>query len=182
MITNKEELKYYLEEDSKRYKLRFIDRFLYNESYFVLKYLKNPRKLEYLTNIERNPFQNLMYIYRFWNYKRMSFKYRLHIGVNSFGPGLYIPHLGGITAVPSRARVGAHCTINADVIIGNLYDFDKVATIGDNVELALGCKIIGKVKIGDNAKVAPNTVVIKNVPANSSAFGIFAKNLKFDEV
>lgn len=182
MIKNKEDLKYYLSEDAKRYNVRFIDRLLFNESYFVLKYLKNLRKLEYLTNIKKNPFQLFLYYYRFWNHKRMSYKYRLHIGINSCGPGLFIPHLGGITAVPSKAKVGAHCTINADVIIGNLYDFNKVATIGDNVELALGCKIIGKVKIGDNAKIAPNSVVVRNVPANASAFGVFAKNIKPDEI
>ena len=50
MIKNKEDLKYYLSEDAKRYNVRFIDRLLFNESYFVLKYLKNLRKLEYLSN------------------------------------------------------------------------------------------------------------------------------------
>ena len=50
MIKSKEDYKYYVAEDRKRYRLRFIDRFIFNENYYLFKYLKNLRRLEYLTN------------------------------------------------------------------------------------------------------------------------------------
>jgi serine O-acetyltransferase len=45
-------------------------------------------------------------------------------------------------------------------------------TIGDNVKISPGAKLVGKVKVGDNAVVGLNTVVIANVPANCTVFGI----------
>ena len=54
MIKNKVDYKYYLAEDLKRYHLRFIDRFIFNENYYTVKYLKALRRLEYLTNIKKN--------------------------------------------------------------------------------------------------------------------------------
>ena len=47
-----------------------------------------------------------------------------------------------------------------------------------NVSLCAGCKKIGKVRIGDNAVIAPNSVVVKDVPANAVVSGIPATILK----
>ena len=52
-----------------------------------------------------------------------------------------------------------------------------MAIIGYNVDLTIGCKIIGGVTIGDNVIVAPNSVVVKNVPDNAVVSGIPAKIL-----
>lgn len=56
-----------------------------------------------------------------------------------------------------------------------------MATIGNNVDLTIGCKVIGGIKIGDNVTVAPNSVVVKDVPANAIVSGIPAKILKMKE-
>lgn len=53
-----------------------------------------------------------------------------------------------------------------------------MAVIGNNVELCVGAKVIGKVCIGDNVIVAPNAVVIHDVPSNSIVGGVPAKILK----
>ena len=50
MIRSKEDLDFYLAEDSKRYNVRFFDRFIFNENYHILKYLRVLRKLEYYQN------------------------------------------------------------------------------------------------------------------------------------
>ena len=54
-------------------------------------------------------------------------------------------------------------------------------TIGNNVEIAVGAKVIGNVTVGDNAVIAPNSVVIKDVPANAIVSGIPAKIIKMKE-
>lgn len=181
MIRNKVDYRYYLAEDLKRYHLRFMDRFIFNENYHTVKYLKALRHLEYLTNIKRNIFQKIEYFYVFWNYKRLCFKYKMKIGINTCGPGLYIPHIGFLR-VATKARVGKNCIIAPGVVIGTKHTFDNVATIGDNVEIALGAKIIGKVSIGNNVIIAPNSVVVKDIPDNCVVSGIPAKIIKKDGV
>lgn len=177
MITNKEEYKFYVAEDKKRYHIRFIDRFIFNENYYIFKYIKTLRRLEYLTNIKKNLFQKIEYIFVFWNYKRLGFKYHIKVGINTCGPGLYLPHMG-LIRIGTMARIGARCTIGPNVVIGTKSKFENIAVIGDNVEICLGAKIIGKVIIGDNAIIAPNSVVIKDVPANSIVSGVPAVIIK----
>ena len=52
-----------------------------------------------------------------------------------------------------------------------------MAIIGNNVDMTIGSKIIGGVTIGNNVIVAPNSVVVKNVPDNAVVSGIPAKIL-----
>ena len=177
MITSKEEYKFYVAEDRKRYHIRFVDRFIFNENYYLFKYLKTLRRLEYLTNIKRNILQHIEYVFVFWRYKRLGFKYRMKIGINTCGPGLFIPHIG-LIRVGTKARVGANCIIGPNVVIGTKGRFENIAVIGDNVEICLGAKIIGKVTIGDNAVIAPNSVVIKDVPAGCVVSGVPAVIIK----
>lgn len=181
MIRNNFDCKYYFVEDLKRYHLRFIDRFIFNENYHTVKYLKALRRLEYLTNIKKNIFQKIEYFYAFWNYKRLCFRYKMKIGINTCGPGLYIPHIGFLR-VATKARVGKNCIIAPGVVIGTKHTFDNVATIGDNVEIALGAKVIGKVSIGNNVIIAPNSVVVKDIPDNCVVSGIPAKIIKKDGI
>lgn len=177
MIKSKKELKYYIQEDLKRYNLRYFDRFLFNENYYICSYLKTLRRLEYYTNIKKNIFQKVLYYCTYWNYKRKCNNLRIKIGVNTCGPGLYLPHIG-LIRVATKAKVGSHCTIGPDVVLGTKGTFDNVPTIGDNVEIALGAKVIGKVFVGNNAIVAPNSVVIKDVPENAIVSGVPAQIIK----
>ena len=50
-------------------------------------------------------------------------------------------------------------------------------TIGNNVIIGCGAKVLGNITIGDNAKIGANAVVLKNVPKNATAIGIPAKNI-----
>lgn len=75
--------------------------------------------------------------------------------------------------------IGNNCTANAGVIVGN--NKGEMAVIGNNVNLTIGCKVIGGVHIGDNVIVAPNSVVVKDVPDNAVVSGVSAKILKMNE-
>ena len=116
-------------------------------------------------------------IFVFWQYKRLGFKYHIKIGINTCGPGLFLPHMG-LIRIGTFAKVGARCTIGPNVVIGTKDKFENIATIGDDVEICLGAKIIGKVTIGNNAVIAPNSVVIKDVPAGCIVSGVPAVIIK----
>ena len=78
-----------------------------------------------------------------------------------------LPHgLNGIVISPD-AHIGKNCTIFHQVTIGNDYrKLENVPTIGDNVVIYPGAKIVGKVHIGNNCEIGANAVVVKDVPDN----------------
>lgn len=75
--------------------------------------------------------------------------------------------------------VGCYCTANSGVIVGN-NSKGGMAVIGDYVSLTVGSKVIGDVTIGNNVIVAPNSVVVKDVPDNAVVSGVPAKILKIN--
>lgn len=85
---------------------------------------------------------------------------------------------GGI--IINCKSIGYHCTANIGVIVGN-NSKGGLPIIGNNVDLTIGCKVIGDVCVGDNVIVAPNSVVIKDVPNNAVVSGVPAKILKINE-
>lgn len=69
--------------------------------------------------------------------------------------------------------------VNTNILVGNKDTDDSLAIIGDNVELATGSMVIGRVRIGNNAVIAPNAVVTHDVPENAIVGGIPAKVIKY---
>lgn len=98
----------------------------------------------------------------------------LQIVPSDIGPGLFIQH--GLATVVSAQKIGMNCWINQQVTIGFSNRFDR-PTIGDNVTILAGAKILGNVTVGDNATVGANTVVITDVPPNATVFGVPGKIL-----
>ena len=84
------------------------------------------------------------------------------------GPGLRIGHFGGIT-ISSHAIIGRNCGISQNVTIGvNGHGAQGGApTVGDDVYIAPGARLFGKIRIGDNAKIGANAVVYRDVPDNA---------------
>lgn len=94
----------------------------------------------------------------------------------SIGPGLLIYHFGGIWVHPN-AVIGRDCTLRNNVCIGAAFGGEDAPIIGDNVEFGVGVVIVGKVHIGNNARIGANAVVLTDVPDNSTAFGVPASLL-----
>ncbi len=86
------------------------------------------------------------------------------------GPGLYIGHYGGIT-VSSVAVIGRHCNLSQGITIGVSGAGAKrgAPTLGDNVYVAPGAKLFGKITIGNNVKIGANAVIYKDLPDNAIA-------------
>ena len=84
------------------------------------------------------------------------------------GPGLYIGHFGGIT-VSGKAIIGSNCNIAQNVTIGVGGSGEKrgVPTIGNDVRIAPGARLFGKIAIGNNARIGANAVIYKDIPDNA---------------
>ena len=98
----------------------------------------------------------------------------LKIESPSIGPGLFVQH--GEYSCISAARMGVNCWIGSHVVIGYSNETDR-PEIGNNVKIHAGAKIVGKIKVGDNAVIGLNTVVIDNVPPNVTLLGVPGKPL-----
>ena len=99
----------------------------------------------------------------------------LYIMTKDIGPGLFIQH--GFSTIISAKSIGKNCWINQQVTIGYSNRTD-CPTIGDNVSIKAGAKIIGKVSIGDNSIVGANAVVVRSVPNDCTVVGIPAYIIK----
>lgn len=93
----------------------------------------------------------------------------LVLDVRDIGPGFVIQH--GIGTLIGAQRIGRNCLIRHQVTIGYTNDTD-CPTIGDNVIIGCGAKILGNIRVGNNVKVGANAVVIKDVPDNCTVVGV----------
>ena len=84
---------------------------------------------------------------------------------------------GGI--IINANSIGNYCGANVGVVIGNNHGYDDRPHIGDHVALTMGCKIYGSIRIGNNVIVAPNSVVVKDIPDNCVVSGVPAKIIKY---
>ena len=150
-----------------------------NDRYRTLHYLKALRKYEYTLNCTSGAIGKLRRIVAKERWHRLGMKYNININPNVVGYGFCIPHLVGGVIINCQS-VGNYCTANAGVIVGN-NSKGSLAVIGNNVNLTVGSKVIGGVHIGDNVIVAPNSVVVKDVPDNAIVSGIPATILKMRE-
>lgn len=102
-------------------------------------------------------------------YHRIRSKWGISIPRSAeIGAGFYIGHSGGIT-VSGHARIGRNVNISQLVTIGVSGRGEKrgVPIIGDDVYIAPGAKIFGKIRIGNNVKIGANAVVYKDIPDNA---------------
>lgn len=94
----------------------------------------------------------------------------------TIGRGFFIDHGMGVV-IGETAEIGDNCTIYQGVTLGGTgKDIGKRhPTLGDNVMVGAGAKVLGPVYIGSNSKIAANAVVLHTVTENSTAVGIPAK-------
>ena len=97
------------------------------------------------------------------------------------GKGFFIDHGMGVV-IGETAEIGDNCTLYQGVTLGGTgKDVGKRhPTLGDNVMVGAGAKVLGPVYIGSNSKIAANAVVLHPVPENSTAVGIPAKVVRRD--
>lgn len=99
----------------------------------------------------------------------------IHPGA-TIGKGLFIDHGAGVV-IGETAEIGDNCTIYQGVTLGGTgKDVGKRhPTLGDNVMVGAGAKVLGPFKVGSNSKIAANAVVLEEIPEDSTAVGIPAR-------
>jgi serine O-acetyltransferase len=136
----------------------------------------------------------VMLVYRFgrWRYqvrpvpvrKMFSFIYKVLFKFVQIATGIEFPceteigrnfiidHFGGIV-ISGYAKFGDNCRIRNGVVVGLRHVEDKRApTIGNNVDIGSGAKVLGPIRIGNNVLIGANAVVMIDVPDNSIAVGV----------
>ncbi|MBQ4353450.1 MAG: serine O-acetyltransferase [Clostridia bacterium] len=99
----------------------------------------------------------------------------IHPGA-TIGKGLFIDHGSGVV-IGETAVVGDNCTIYQGVTLGGTgkQTGKRHPTLGDNVMVGSGAKLLGNFTVGSGAKIAAGAVVLGDVPENATAVGIPAK-------
>ena len=89
------------------------------------------------------------------------------------GPGLFIDHGMGVV-IGETAEVGENVTLYQGVSLAgtSLKREKRHPTLGDNVVVGAGAKVIGAIRIGDNSRIGAGSVVVRDVPPNAVVVGV----------
>ncbi|MBP3223071.1 MAG: serine O-acetyltransferase [Actinomycetaceae bacterium] len=100
----------------------------------------------------------------------------IHPGA-TIGKRFFIDHGMGVV-IGETTEIGDDCMLYHGVTLGgsSLKAEKRHPTLGNGVVVGAGAKVLGAITLGDNARVGANAVVVRDVPANSTAIGIPAKN------
>ncbi|MBE7719646.1 serine O-acetyltransferase [Lacrimispora indolis] len=106
----------------------------------------------------------------------------IHPGAQ-LGHGILIDHGCGVV-IGETTVVGDNCTIYQGVTLGGvgLNKGKRHPTLGNNVSVGAGAKILGSFEVGDNCTIAANAVLLKPLESNVTAVGIPARPVKIDGV
>ena len=104
----------------------------------------------------------------------------IHPGA-TIGKNLFIDHGMGVV-IGETTIIGDNCTLYQNVTLGGTgKDHGKRhPTLGNNVLVGAGAKVLGPFKVGDNARVAAGAVVLDEVPDNATAVGVPARIVRIN--
>ncbi|MGE5197312.1 MAG: serine O-acetyltransferase EpsC [Deltaproteobacteria bacterium] len=111
---------------------------------------------------------------------RMMTGIEIHPGAK-IGKGLFIDHGMGVV-IGETSIIGDNVLLYQGVTLGGtgLTRGKRHPTIGNNVVIGTGAKVLGDITVGDNSYIGANAVVIKDVPANSTVVGVPGRITKQD--
>ena len=104
----------------------------------------------------------------------------IHPGA-TIGKGLFIDHGNGVI-IGETAIIGDNVTLYQGVTLGGTgkEQGKRHPTIGDNVMISAGAKILGSFTVGENSKIGAGSVVLSEVPPNSTVVGVPGRIVKRD--
>lgn len=121
----------------------------------------------------QNTKNKLSYLLHKLSFDRIKFSLNIELFPEcKIDGGLYVGHPYGITINPETI-IGKNCNIHKGVTIGqeNRGSRKGSPTIGDDVWIGINSTIVGKVNIGNDVLIAPNTFVNCDIPSHSVVFG-----------
>ena len=106
----------------------------------------------------------------------------IHPGAE-IGKNFFIDHGNGVI-IGETAVVGDNVTLYQGVTLGGTgkEQGKRHPTIGNNVMISAGAKVLGSFKIGDNSKIGAGSVVLEEVPPNSTVVGVPGRVVKRDNI
>jgi len=106
----------------------------------------------------------------------------IHPGA-TIGKGLFIDHGIGVV-IGETAEIGDNVTLYQGVTLGGTgkEKGKRHPTVGSNVMISAGAKVLGSFTIGDNSKIGAGSVVLSEVPPNSTVVGVPGRVVKRDNV
>lgn len=104
----------------------------------------------------------------------------IHPGA-TIGKNLFIDHGMGVV-IGETTEIGDNCTLYQGVTLGGTGKDQgkRHPTLGNNVLVGSGAKVLGPFKVGDNARIAAGAVVLSEVPANATAVGVPARIVRLN--
>jgi serine O-acetyltransferase len=111
-------------------------------------------------------------LYRIW-YKLIQIVTGIELPCEvEIGENFVIDHFGGIV-ISGYAKFGDNCRLRTGVVVGlQRVDEPGAPVIGNDVDIGVGAKILGHIKVGNHVVIGANAVVIRDVPDNSIAVGV----------
>ncbi|MCY3413968.1 MAG: serine O-acetyltransferase [Candidatus Heimdallarchaeota archaeon] len=102
----------------------------------------------------------------------------IHPGA-TIGSGFFIDHGSG-TVIGETAEIGNNVTLYQGVTLGgvSLEPVKRHPTLEDNVMVGSNASVLGDIRIGKNTKIGANSVVVKDVPENSTIVGVLGRTVK----
>lgn len=102
----------------------------------------------------------------------------IHPGAK-IGKGFFIDHGSGVV-IGETTEIGDNCLVYQGVTLGGTgkEKGKRHPTLGNNVMVGSGARVLGPFKVGDNVKIAANAVVLEEVPPNCTAVGVPARIVK----
>ena len=106
----------------------------------------------------------------------------IHPGA-TIGKGLFIDHGNGVI-IGETTIIGDNVTLYQGVTLGGTgkEKGKRHPTIGDNVMVSAGAKVLGSFTVGENSKIGAGSVVLSEVPPNSTVVGVPGRVVKRDNV
>ena len=161
-ISSRAEYKAYLAADAKAHGL---------EKVTMLELIKRPqlrfqrrlRYVEYMHNCRTGLLWKPYVLFCRWRLQTMGIKLGFMVGLNVCGPGLCLVHWG-TTLISPEARIGRNCKIHASTSIASFGAGSP--TLGDDVYVGPGAKVMGQITIGDRVTIGANAVVYKSYPSD----------------
>lgn len=167
MIKTRADLKYYIECDKVAYG---IDKkcTLFNPHYRIYNMQKIYRKTEYWYNNKNTLFKYIIFLFYKIRLKIRLDKLNSEIPLNIFEEGLVIWH-GQNIIVNSSAKVGKNFSISAGCCIGQAHGL--APTIGDNVEMTIGSRVLGDIHVCNDVTIGAGAVVVKSIDDPYTTWG-----------
>ena len=129
-------------------------------------------------------YRKKLYFFARWISQRTARKtgIEIHPGA-TIGKGLFIDHGIGVV-IGETAIIGDNVTLYQGVTLGGTgkEKGKRHPTIGNNVMISAGAKVLGSFTIGENSKIGAGSVVLSEVPSNSTVVGVPGRIVKRDNI